>query len=112
MRYIITVQALREGCDCPFAYVLCSLQPLSTATAIEQLLGRVLRSAVRKQRGRDALNRAYAHVCETTFAHAATALVDRLVCDMGFEALDVASMIVPQMPLFDGTRNLLLHCHR
>ena len=26
VRYVITVQALREGWDCPFAYVLCSLQ--------------------------------------------------------------------------------------
>ena len=102
LRYIITVQALREGWDCPFAYILCSLQPLSSATAVEQLLGRVLRMPYASKRNRDSLNRAYAHVCEATFAHAATALVDRLVTNMGFEALDVASMIAPQMPLFDG----------
>ncbi len=104
LRYIITVQALREGWDCPFAYVLCSLQPLSSATAVEQLLGRVLRMPYAKRRGREALNRAYAHVCEATFAHAAGALVDRLVSGMGFEALDVASMIAPQMPLSDATK--------
>lgn len=104
LRYIITVQALREGWDCPFAYVLCSLQPLSSATAVEQLLGRVLRMPYARRRGRESLNRAYAHVCEATFAHAATALVDRLVSGMGFEALDVASMIAPQMPLFDATQ--------
>ena len=34
-RFIVTVQALREGWDCPFAYVLCSLQKLSSATAVE-----------------------------------------------------------------------------
>lgn len=104
LRFIITVQALREGWDCPFAYVLCSLQPLSSATAVEQLLGRVLRMPYAKRRGRESLNRAYAHVCEATFAHAAGALVDRLVTGMGFEALDVASMIAPQMPLFDATQ--------
>jgi len=102
LRYIITVQALREGWDCPFAYILCSLQPLSSATAVEQLLGRVLRMPYASKRNRDSLNRAYAHVCEATFAHAAGALVDRLVTNMGFEALDVASMIAPQMPLFNG----------
>lgn len=102
LRYVITVQALREGWDCPFAYVLCSLQPLSSATAIEQLLGRVLRMPYAEKRKRDSLNRAYGHVCESTFAQAAGALVDRLVSNMGFEALDVASMIAPQMPLFDG----------
>ena len=31
VRYVITVQALREGWDCPFAYVLCSLQKLTSA---------------------------------------------------------------------------------
>lgn len=100
IRYIITVQALREGWDCPFAYVLCSLQSLSSATAVEQLLGRVLRMPYAKRRNRETLNRAYAHVCETSFAQAANALVDRLVTGMGFEALDVASMIAPQTPLF------------
>lgn len=101
IRFIITVQALREGWDCPFAYVLCSLQPLASATAIEQLLGRVLRMPSAMRRRREPLNRAYAHVCEASFAQAANALVDRLVTGMGFEALDVASMIAPPTPLFD-----------
>jgi type III restriction enzyme len=38
VRFVITVQALREGWDCPFAYVMCSLQKLSSATAVEQPL--------------------------------------------------------------------------
>jgi len=102
VRFVITVQALREGWDCPFAYVLCSLQKLSSATAVEQLLGRVLRMPHARRRGRDALNRAYAHVCEAQFSSAARALADRLIQNMGFEALDVASMIAPaaNLPLF------------
>ena len=67
VRFVITVQALREGWDCPFAYVLCSLQKLSSASAVEQLLGRVLRMPYAQRRGREALNRAYAHVCEAEF---------------------------------------------
>ncbi len=104
VRYVITVQALREGWDCPFAYVLCSLQKLSSATAVEQLLGRVLRMPYAKARGRAALNRAYAHVCEARFSDAASQLADRLINNMGFEALDVASMIAPPsaLLLFDG----------
>jgi hypothetical protein len=43
VRYIITVQALREGWDCPFAYILCAVQAIRSATAVAQLLGRVLR---------------------------------------------------------------------
>ena len=104
VRFVITVQALREGWDCPFAYVLCSLQRLSSATAVEQLLGRVLRMPYASRRGRDALNRAYAHVCEAKFSTAAHELADRLINNMGFEALDVASMVVQQasLPLFEG----------
>lgn len=43
IRYIITVQKLREGWDCPFAYVLCSLKETRSVTAIEQIVGRILR---------------------------------------------------------------------
>ena len=108
VRYVITVQALREGWDCPFAYVLCSLQKLSSATAVEQLLGRVLRMPYASRRGREALNRAYAHVCEAKFSTAAHELADRLINHMGFEALDVASMVVQQsvLPLFDQNQPL------
>ncbi len=92
--YIITVQALREGWDCPFAYVLCSLQNLSSVTAVEQLLGRVLRMPYATARGEPALNRAYAHVCEVNTGYAAKALADRLVDSLGFDPLDVAAMLV------------------
>lgn len=43
VRYIITVNALKEGWDCPFAYVLASLANRSSAVDVEQILGRVLR---------------------------------------------------------------------
>lgn len=43
VRYIITINALREGWDCPFAYVLASLADKSSAVDVEQILGRVLR---------------------------------------------------------------------
>lgn len=99
IRFIITVQALREGWDCPFAYVLCSVQPVRSATAVEQLLGRVLRMPYARRRASEVLNRAYAHVSEPHFGEAAAALADRLIQGMGFEALDVASMISPQLPL-------------
>ena len=109
VRFVITVQALREGWDCPFAYILCSLQKLSSATAVEQLLGRVLRMPYAAKRGQPALNRAYAHVCEAEFSKAAHALADRLINGMGFEALDVASMLVQQSlegDLFDQNRQI------
>jgi type III restriction enzyme len=101
VRYIITVQALREGWDCPFAYILCSVQNIRSATSVEQLLGRVLRMPYAARRSRDALNKAYAHVTEAETGMAANALADRLIDGMGFDPLDMASMVAPQLP-FDG----------
>jgi type III restriction enzyme len=43
VRVIITKQALQEGWDCPFAYVLCSLAASSNLSAMTQLVGRILR---------------------------------------------------------------------
>jgi len=95
IRYVITVDALREGWDCPFAYVLCSLQNLRSNTAVEQLLGRVLRMPYARRRKSRALNRAYAQVIAKSFTDAAGALVDKMVEGMGFNRIDAASVLMP-----------------
>ncbi|HTF05917.1 MAG TPA: DEAD/DEAH box helicase family protein, partial [Bacteroidia bacterium] len=56
VRYIITVNALKEGWDCPFAYILASLADKSSAIDVEQILGRVLRQPYVKQHKFDLLN--------------------------------------------------------
>ena len=99
VNYVITVEALKEGWDCSFAYVLASLQSVNSAKDVEQLLGRVLRMPYAKSRKQDALNKAYAHIVAENFAQAASALKDKMVQNMGFERLDTASLIVPQQPL-------------
>lgn len=43
VRYIITKDALREGWDCPFAYILAVLSKTTASTALTQMIGRVLR---------------------------------------------------------------------
>src|SRR3546814_20580149 len=43
VEHVITVQALKEGWDCSFAYIFCSVASIRSAGAVEQLLGRVLR---------------------------------------------------------------------
>jgi len=60
VRFIITVQKLREGWDCPFAYVLCSLRETRSATAIEQIVGRILRLPGAQTKQHPDLNCAYA----------------------------------------------------
>ena len=95
VRFVITVEALKEGWDCSFAYVLCSLQNVRSGKDVEQLLGRVLRMPYARRRASPALNRAYAHVVARSFAEAASALADRMVAGMGFEALDAAQVLLP-----------------
>jgi type III restriction enzyme len=84
IEYVITMEALKEGWDCSFAYVFCSVSNIRSATDVEQLLGRVLRMPYAKRRAAADLNKAYAHVSETSFQKAAKALCDKLVA-MGFE---------------------------
>ena len=43
IKYIITVNALKEGWDCPFAYILASLANRSADVDVTQILGRILR---------------------------------------------------------------------
>jgi type III restriction enzyme len=95
IEYVITVEALKEGWDCSFAYVFCSVARIRSATAVEQLLGRVLRMPYAKRRALPELNKAYAHVVEPEFAEAAKALVDKLV-EMGFDASEARESIENQ----------------
>jgi len=100
IRYVITVKALKEGWDCPFAYVLCSLQDMKSGKDVEQLLGRVLRMPYARARKQPDMARAYAHVVSIETARAADALADRLVNNMGFERFEAQMAIVPaQKPL-------------
>ena len=93
VRYIITKEALKEGWDCSFAYVFCSVANVSSATDVEQLLGRVMRMPYAARRKSDKLNRAYAHVPETKFGAAAEALRDKLVSKMGFEQQEAEQVL-------------------
>ncbi|MCK7508160.1 MAG: hypothetical protein MZV70_31645 [Desulfobacterales bacterium] len=68
LRFIITVDKLREGWDCPFAYVLCSLRNTSSATAAEQILGRILRLPYAQKKEHTELNMAYAYLTSSNFA--------------------------------------------
>ncbi|BBK43733.1 hypothetical protein STVA_37530 [Allostella vacuolata] len=102
IEYVITIEALKEGWDCSFAYVFCSLSRIQSATDVEQLLGRVLRMPYARRRRADALNRAYAHVSEPSFSAAASALVDRLVA-MGFSEPDARDAIEPAQGHLDDT---------
>lgn len=93
LRFIITVQALKEGWDCPFAYVLFSVAELSSGRAVEQILGRILRMPKAKRKQREFLNSAYAYVASTKFDAAARALREGLI-HAGFERQEIGDLVV------------------
>ncbi len=93
VKFVITQRALAEGWDCPFAYILVSMASLHSATAVEQLLGRVLRQPGAKHAQARALNQSYAFVVSRNFAETASALRDRLVTGAGFERREVAEFV-------------------
>lgn len=100
IEHVITVDALKEGWDCSFAYVFCSLASIRSGGAVEQLLGRVLRMPFATRRSSEELNRAYAHVSERNFFDAAEGLKDRLTA-MGFDERTALEAIVEQPESFD-----------
>jgi type III restriction enzyme len=99
VRFVITQQALKEGWDCSFAYVLCSVAEQKSPRAVEQLLGRVLRLPRASRKQNEDLNRAYAFATTTSFQNAANTLRDGLV-NNGFEKVEAQSLVraVPVIP--------------
>ncbi len=92
IRHIITVQALKEGWDCPFASVFCSLATTRSPKDAEQLLGRVLRMPYASKRRAAALNKAYAFVRVSTWEAAVNQIKDNLR-GMGFDKHEVNRMV-------------------
>jgi len=67
VRYIITINALKEGWDCPFAYILASLADKSSAVDVEQILGRVLRQPYVMKHNFPLLNLSYVLTASSKF---------------------------------------------
>lgn len=93
VKFVITQRALAEGWDCPFAYILVSMASLQSATAVEQLLGRVLRQPAARHRDAAEHNQSYAFVVSRSFTEMAGALRDRLVSGAGFERREVSEFV-------------------
>lgn len=94
VRFIITVQKLREGWDCPSAYVLCSLKETRSDTAIEQLVGRILRQPGAKLKQHPDLNCAYAFSVSASIHDVLFELKAALEHN-GFTAAEAERIIIP-----------------
>jgi|JI10StandDraft_1071094.scaffolds.fasta_scaffold38480_3 type III restriction enzyme len=93
VRFIITVNALKEGWDCPFAYILASLADKTSAVDVEQILGRVLRMPHVQQHGNDLLNLSYVFTASNRFMDTLQSVVKGLnragFSDKDYRAIDV-----------------------
>lgn len=67
VRYIITINALKEGWDCPFAYILATVADKSSAVDVEQILGRILRQPYVSQHNILMLNLSYVLTASSKF---------------------------------------------
>jgi type III restriction enzyme len=87
IRYIITVNALAEGWDCSFAYVLVSVANLGAKIAVEQIIGRILRMPNAKKKTEEELNRSYVFASARNFTEAANQIISGLE-DNGYSKFD------------------------
>ena len=64
IRFLITKEALREGWDCSFAYVLGIIPNVNSDTGITQLVGRILRQPNARKTGVKELDESYVYYCK------------------------------------------------
>jgi type III restriction enzyme len=102
VRYIITVNALKEGWDCPFAYILASLANKSSAVDVEQILGRVLRLPFTTRHLQELLNYSYVFTCSKNFNNTLQKIIAGLN-KSGFSAKDYR---VKETQTFDSKPNV------
>lgn len=87
IRFIITVNALKEGWDCPFAYILASLANRTSQIDVEQILGRILRLPYTAANIEKPLNMSYVLTSSENFQETIKRIVKGLN-DAGFSDED------------------------
>ena len=97
VRYIITVNALKEGWDCPFAYILATLANKTSAVDVEQILGRILRQPYATRHSNELLNISYVFTCSNDFRQT----VEKIIMSLqkaGFSRKDFREIekVIPQ----------------
>ena len=102
IRYIITVNALKEGWDCPFAYILATVANRTSAVDVEQILGRVLRLPYTAQNPSEVLNLSYVLTSSADFHQTLEKVVKGLndagFSDRDYRARDVEAVLPADPP--------------
>lgn len=97
VKYIITVNALKEGWDCPNAYILASLADKSSAVEVEQILGRVLRQPYVTKHQEPLLNMSFVLTASSKFKETLENIVKGLQ-DAGFSKEDYYAEEAQEIP--------------
>jgi len=102
VRFIITINALKEGWDCPFAYILASLADKSSAVDVEQILGRVLRQPWVMKHNFPLLNLSYVLTASSKFLDTLDNIVKGLnkagFSDKDYKLADTTVTETPKQP--------------
>ena len=96
VRYIITVNALKEGWDCPFAYILATLANKTSKIDVEQILGRILRQPYTTQHGISLLNLSYVFTSSNDFRNTIDGII-RSLQKVGFSRKDFRDVTPKQV---------------
>ncbi len=118
VKYIITINALKEGWDCPFAYILASLADKSSAVDVEQILGRVLRQPYVMKHANPMLNMSYVLTASAKFHDTLQSIVNGLqqsgFSDKDYRAVDTMTAaekekarLAPVQTAIDGVSNVV-----
>jgi len=105
IRYIITVNALAEGWDCSFAYILISVANIGSKVAVEQIIGRIMRMPDAKRKVNENLNRSYVFASAKNFNEAAGQIVSGLESN-GYSGKDLIKVGEGQRYEFDVERQI------
>lgn len=98
IRYIITVEALSEGWDCPFAYVLATVSNKNSKMSVEQIVGRILRQPYASRSAARCLNISYV----LTSAPNLNQTVDQVIAGLNGQGFSKADVQAPDLDKGNG----------
>lgn len=104
VRYIITKEALNEGWDCSFAYMLGIIPNVNSNTGITQLIGRILRQPRAKKTGIEELDESYVYYTKGDTGN----MLDKVIAGFKDEGLDdlVSKLKIQGQPNVNPTKQV------
>ena len=98
IRFVVTVEALAEGWDCPFAYILASVANKTSKTSVEQVVGRILRQPYAHRSAARSLNISYVLTSSDDF----NATIDQVVEGLNGAGFSKRDMVANKMGALEG----------